>query len=162
MWPLIKKEDKEEQLKRDLLGVKEVKIEKFKFLIKKINPILDFPPDKIPELFTDFISHRKTGQEKAFTEQQLKKVYESMYAVIEAGLYSPILVKPEKDNSFHEKGLTIKDLFIDEEIGYKLYIEIMAHSLNRFKGIVGSFFLRKLKRLLYIQWPLNTALLLPL
>lgn len=152
----------QERQRRDLLGVKEVKIGKFKFLIKKINPILDFHPDKIPQIFTYYQSKRPIT-DKVPSELEIRRVYESMYAVIEAGLYEPKLSKMENgDNKWHEKGLTLRDLFLEESLGYGLYIAIMAHTMNRFKGMLSGFFLRKIRHLLSIRWPLSSANLQPI
>lgn len=146
----------DDKLKRKLLGLKKVKIYGHKFVIKKINPLLDFNSNSIPKIFSSINPKRLSMNDRKLTDVEIKNAYENMETIIEAGLYYPKLTKQQSgENKWHEKGLTVKDLFIDDELGYKLYIEILSHSLNKFKGIVGSFFLNILRRWLYIQLPQN-------
>ena len=136
---------KEEKIKSDILGLKNIKVGGIKFTIKKINPLLDFPADKMPQIFTDFKSRRKTNDNDV-NEKELKAIDERIKPILEAGIYKPTLAKQESgDKKWHEKGLTLEDLFIDRDIAYDLLKEIMFHALNRFKGIGGVFFLIRIK-----------------
>lgn len=134
MWPF-----KIEPTKEALQGIKTIQIGGFVFKIKKINPLADFPSGKIPQLFSSFISRRKVDHEKkVFTEAETRKIQDDVYAVVKAGLVEPKINPP--------KGLAVEDLFRYEEIGTKLYLEIIAHSLNRFRGLKGFFTLAKIRR----------------
>ena len=146
MWPFSRSITKNE-----LAEVKTIHINSFKFKIRKINPILDFSQDKMPQIFTDFISRRQRKEENTFETSKRNQM--DMYAMIEAGLVDPALVKVGLgDLRGKEEGLTIEDLFRDSELGIKLYFEILTHSLNRFKGLKGVFFSIRLKRNLLMSW----------
>ena len=66
----------------------------------------------------------------------------------EAGLVEPELV-PIGIGEFRgkEAGITVEDIFRDEQTGIKLYWEIIQHSLLRFRGIKELFFWLLIKRL---------------
>lgn len=139
------------EIKRRLLDCKRLKICGMRFTIKRINPLIDFPVDRIPQIFTDYMSRRKG--EVPPTASDLAKMQQETYAVIEAAVIEPILV-PIGQGEAHgrENGITVEDLFRDPEIGFKLYSEIINHSLLRFRGLKGLFFSIKAKYLAYIQW----------
>lgn len=142
-------------LKEKLQGHKVVKVCGQKFVIRKINPIIDFPADKMPQIFTSFKSERKT-EKSPYSPQALM---EQMIRVIEAGVVSPELVpigKGEKRGK--EAGITAEDLFRDEEVGVKLFQEIMLHALNKYRGIKGVFFSLKNRLTFAINLAKNTAL----
>jgi len=124
---------------------KTVRISGFKFVIRKLNPLIDFPDDKMPQIFTSFISRRKVDPEKQINEAALRKTYQDMKNVIEAGLVYPEL----------SENLTIDDIMADYVLALKLYTEIVVHSLNMFRGLKGLFFSLKTKRLFYTTYASN-------
>lgn len=115
------------------LRLKTLKISGMEFTIKAVNPLIDFAADKIPQIFTDWISARKV-EPKTPEAPDLKRLQEGMYSVIQAGLDKPKLFHKSAD------GLTVEDLFRDPTIGVKLYYSILEHSLNRFRGLNRLFF----------------------
>lgn len=136
--------------KKDLQSLKKVKISGFKFTIKKLNPFLDFNRDEMPQIFTTFISKRKVDVPVQPNEAQIRKYQEDMRMIIEAGVVYPKLVPVGKDeDKGKEKGITINDIFASIEFASKLYLEIIIHSLNQFKGLKGLFFSQKIRRLFY-------------
>jgi len=141
-------------LKKKLQQLKTIKVEGIKFVIKKINPFLDFRINEMPTIFTEYFTERKP--EPKVNEAYFKKILEEMKLIVEKGVVKPELVplgKGEKRGK--EEGITVDDLFVDIELGTKLYFEIMAHSLNRFKGLKGLFFSVKIKQLLFTEWHKN-------
>lgn len=140
MWPFVRKFTKEE-----VSGYKTLKIRGWKFIIKKINPLIDFPDGRMPQLFSAFISKRKTEDPKDVPEAVIKRIEEDMKVMIEAGLIEPKLVARGKGN----EGITVDDIFRDAEVANKLYWEIFMHSLNRFRGIRGFFMSIRIRYLLY-------------
>jgi hypothetical protein len=116
-----------------ILRLKNLKINGMEFTIKAVNPLIDFAADKIPQIFTDWVTARKI-EPKAPDVPDLKKLQQDMYAVIQAGVDKPKLHKNSND------GLTVEDLFRDPTMGVKLYYEILEHSLNRFRGLNRLFF----------------------
>lgn len=148
----------EDKIKARLLGLKKINVEGFKFTIKKVNPFIDFPSDKIPQIFTDFISRRPIDTSKQPSPLETAKTYEYIKVILQAGVYFPKLVPSENgDKRGKEGGITVNDLFIDEDIAYKLYLEIMTHSLNKFKGIKGFFLYQKIRLWLSTRWQLDTG-----
>lgn len=115
-----------------LLRLKTLKINGMEFTIKAVNPLVDFPPNKIPQIFTDWVSHRKPDPKAEAPD--LRRLQEGMYSVIQAGLDKPRLFTKSAD------GLVVEDLFRDPTIGVKLYYAILEHSLNRFRGLSRLFF----------------------
>lgn len=142
MWPLTKKLNKEA-----FLDLKSVKINGFKFKIKKINPFLDFEGDELPELFTIYQKPKKENLNINY-DYQIKKFKEEIKSVIKAGTYDPNL----KDNDIN---LTVDDIFRDPDVAFKLYSEIVAHSLKKYSGIRGLFFYLKIRLSLFIHWRKN-------
>jgi len=134
--------DKGHMTKEELQGIKEVKVCHSKFKIRRINPLLDFELDHMPQIFTGFQSQRKTDK----TPFNSKNVVEQMMRVVEAGVVEPALVPVGAGGKRgKEDGITVEDIFRDDECGYKLYTEIMLHSLNRFTGLKKVFFSVKIK-----------------
>lgn len=137
MWPFKKQPTLE-----DLRGYKKITVGGMRFTIKRINPLLDFTSDNIPQIFTDF----KSIRDKPSLENNptlLKKLQEDMYAVIQAGVVEPSL----------EKGsIEVDDLFRDAEIGIGLYQAILEHAFNNFKGLKKLFFSIKTRYKSYITW----------
>ena len=64
-----------------LAGYKRIKVNGQIFTIRKINPLLDFKSDSMPQIFTSFISRRKV---EPHTDPA--KAQADMMNVIEAGL----------------------------------------------------------------------------
>jgi len=126
----------------ELRGYKKITINGMRFTIKRINPLLDFHSDQMPQIFTDFVSARPSAL-PTMTPETIKKYQEDMYAIIRAGVVDPVLSK---------EGITTEDLFRDMEIGTKLYQAILEHSMNRFKGLKKLFFSIKSKYSSYIVW----------
>lgn len=145
MWFFSKKPSKER-----LRQYKTVKISGMRFVIKKINPLIDFSSDKMPQLFTAFTSRRKPDPNRKLTEVELRKHQEDMKNIISAGLV------PEKI----DKDIDIEDIMSDEYISLKLYTEILIHSLNRFRGLKGLFFSKKLRHIMFIEYQKNLVKLL--
>jgi len=126
-----------------LAGYKRIKVNGQIFTIRKINPLLDFKSDSMPQIFTSFISRRKV---EPHTDPA--KAQADMMNVIEAGLVEPELVPIGIGESRgKEAGITVEDIFRDEQTGIKLYWEIIQHSLLRFRGIKELFFWLLIKRL---------------
>lgn len=139
MWPFTRAATVEE-----LKGYKRVRIKGMRFVIRRLNPLLDFESDKIPTIFT--AAHPRRGANKTpppVTPEAAARAEQDMYAIIAAGVVEPAL-SPD--------GLTPKDLFRDMQIGTGLYIEIVAHSLNVFRGLKGLFFFHRIKLLLWMRW----------
>lgn len=138
--------------KDKLLGLKTVKISGWKFKIKRLNPLIDFEPDKVPQIFSSFQSQRKVDESKWPAERQ-RKIESDIKEIVKAGVVDPELVMVANgDKKGKEDGITVNDLFRDPDLGYRLYVEIMAHSLNYFKGLKGLFFYLKIKQLLLTPW----------
>lgn len=137
MWP-FRTQTIEEKLKK----IKIIRVNGMRFKIRAINPFFDFPSDKIPTIFTDFVSARKLDPTQ-LDSSTLKKYQEDMYSVIKAGV-----VEPDLSGS----GITVDDLFRDPDIGINLYRIILDHSLNKFKGLKKLFFSILTKYKSYILW----------
>ncbi len=137
MWP-FKNKDPYEKLK----GLKKIKIEGMSFTIKRLNPLLDFSSDNIPQIFTDFSSIKPPPSADS-SPSVLNKIKDDMFSIIKAGVVEPKLSKD---------GITVDDLFRDPDIGIGLYQAILDHSLNRFKGLKKLFFSIKTKYKSYITW----------
>lgn len=127
--------------KARLLGYKDVEINGMKFTIKRVNPLVDFTSDRIPQIFTDWQSVREIPKSPDPT-----KHYEAMADVVQAGVVDPELSRNSDD------GITVKDLFRDPVVGIKLYHEILSHSLNRFKGLSRLFFSTAIRLSLLIHF----------
>lgn len=152
MWPFAYKPTKE-----DLLGLKKISVHGASFVIKKLNPLLDFPPEKMPQIFSTFMSRRQKKEQENL-EATARRNLEDMYSIVEAGVVSPELVKIGKgDSRGKEDGITVEDLFRSGDLGQQLYFEILAHSLNRFRGLKGIFFTRSIRRQLYTAWQKTMA-----
>ena len=121
--------------KEILLKLKKIKVNGMLFTIKAINPLLDFSADKIPQIFTDFISIRKSDPH-IISPEYIKKMQQDMHATIYAGVVEPKL----SQNGSKDGNITPEDLFRDPSMGVKLYHEIVNHSLNKFRGLNKLFF----------------------
>ena len=139
----------ERRRKQKLLGLKRIVIHGMRFTIRRVNPLMDFPIDKVPQLFTEFQSQRKPDPTKPPTVEQITAMRDSMLAYIEAGVVDPRLVPVGTgDTKDKEDGITAEDLCRHQDMGMRLYWEILSHSLNTFRGIKGVFFSIKQKLLL--------------
>jgi hypothetical protein len=129
----------------ELRGEKRIVVNRMKFIIRRINPLLDFPDGKMPMVFTSFISRRPEDPNQQLSPDQINKLRDDIGMVIRAGVVDPPLVPPEKAN----EGITVDDIFRDMETARKLYFEIMVHALNRFTGFRGVFFSMRIRHLLF-------------
>jgi len=144
--------------KQKLLGYKRVEIRGMNFTIRRVNPLMDFPVDRVPQLFTEIQSARKPDPTKPPTIEQIKLLREQMLTYIEAGVVEPRLASiGVGDKNGKEDGITAEDLCRDQDMGMRLYWAILSHSLNTFKGIKGLFFSIKQKLLLFILLRIGTA-----
>lgn len=116
-----------------------------RFVIQKINPLADFPVDKIPQIFTSFVTKRKAESEVVLNEATIRRGFEDMKNIINAGL-----IKPELG-----KDIFIDDIMSDSVLAMKLYVEIVAHSLTTFRGMKGLFFSARIRRLLFMELQKN-------
>ena len=131
----------------ELQGISTVKVNGFRYSIRKVNPFLDFEAQEIPQIFTHFQKRVEFDPSKA-TPEMLKRHLADMKRLVAAGLVDPKLAKDT---------LTIDDIFRWGDTGAKLYLEILAHSLNQFRGVRGVFFSIKIRQLLYTSWQNNMA-----
>ena len=131
--------------KKRLQQHKTVKIDGMKFVIKKINPLLDFPADRMPQIFTSFVSKRKVNPEQQLNEHSLRRSQEDVKLTIAAALIEPKLGDE----------ITVEDIMTDATLTLKLYTEILVHSMNMFKGWKGLFFSAKIRRSLYSGYQEN-------
>lgn len=137
MWPFGNK-----PCKKDLQGYRKVKAGGFVFTIRRINPLLDLPPDKIPQMFTSFQSVRPAPEKQREPKpEEMKRSVELMKAVLKAGVID-----------VRDGHIAAEDLFVDPEIGIKLYWEVLLHSQNRFRGIKKVFFYIKTRFWLFTTW----------
>ena len=142
--------------KEQLQGQKTIKVFGGKYVIRKINPLLDFSYDKIPQIFSIYQTKRPAVNTQPHLSQ-LQKNLEDMKAMVNIGLVEPKLVAIGKgDKLDREDGITVNDLFRDMELGTRLYLEILTHSLNRFTGLKGLFFSIRTRHLLLTLWRKNT------
>lgn len=140
-----------------LRGIKRVKIKGVKFTIRRVNPLMDFPSDKLPQLFTE-ITTRRSQDLKTFSPQQMEIFRDQMLAYVQAGVVEPALVASGRgDARGKEDGITAEDLFRDPDMGMRLYFEIVHNSLNVFTGFKGVFFSIKKRLFVFIFLRLNTA-----
>jgi len=148
MWPFSKAPTKEE-----LQGRKPVVVQGKRFVIRRVSPLVDFPPDRIPQIFQSYAPVKKPDLAKIAPELEAKRVRNDITAMLNAGVVEPKLVQPKPGSEKgHESGITAEDLMRDHGVAEELYIEILTHSLNRFKGIKGVFFSIKIRRQLYTLW----------
>lgn len=140
MWPFGRSATLEE-----VRGHKTVKVNGMKFTIRRLNPLVDFPTDKIPQIFTSFKTRRPDVASDS--PESLRRAQEDMYNTLRAGLVDPPLVQEEA-----KEGMKASDLFRDPTMGPKLFIEIVSHSLTVFRGLKGLFFFHKTKYWLWTLW----------
>lgn len=150
--------------KGELQGHKTLKIKGQRFVIRKLNPLLDFSPEKMPQIFSSQSSRRKAPATPPEIDE--KKVIADMMTVVEVGMVGIIgagseiiaLVPVGKaELKGRENGITVEDLFRDPDVGARLYWEIMSHSMDKFTGLKKVFFSLLNKHLFYTLSPKNTA-----
>lgn len=139
MWPFRRK-----ATKADLQGWTKVKIEGWTFTIRKLNPIIDFPADRMPQIFAEGNPSRRPVPTRPVpgTEQH---AIEDMKLVLHKGVVSPAVSLKDDPSA----SITADDLLRQGDLGIRLYIEIIAHSLRAFKGLKGLFFWARTRRALY-------------
>ena len=114
--------------KARLLNHKRLVIDGTPFVIRPVNPLLDFQDGTMPAIFTDFTRNNYVPDWN--NPASVKKMRTDMMAVVKAGLISPSKAD----------GIEVEDLFRDDELGYKLYLAVLEHSLLRFRGLKKLFF----------------------
>lgn len=138
--------------KSKLQGHLAVVVNGHRFVIRRVNAWLDFTEQNMPQIFTAFVPRRKAAEVTLPTEKQIKRIADDMRVMLEAGLVEPALVPVgQGEKRGHEDGITVDDILRDEESSQKLYWAIVAHSLNRYKGLRGLFFSIKLKYALWMS-----------
>jgi hypothetical protein len=142
MWPFSRAVTTEE-----LRGHKRITVNGMRFTIRKLNPMIDFPADKMPQIFTSFVSRRPVDEEVKMTPEAIRKSQEDMYSVLRVGIVDPVIKAEDAKD-----GLKASDLFRDPSMGPKLFIEIIAHSLQTFRGLKGLFFFHRIKFSLWTEW----------
>lgn len=120
------------------------------YTIRRLNPLLDFPVDRMPTVFTSYVSPRKVDPMKAAAALDHKRALDDMMSIVRAGVVEPVIVESGKgDKKGKEEGITVEDLFRDAQHGTELYLAIMDHTLNRFTGLRRLFFSARIRRLHY-------------
>jgi hypothetical protein len=149
MWPFSKAATKE-----NLQEWKRVRVNGWTFTIRRLNPLLDFPGDKMPQIFTAMAPSRKPGVDKPVQAgpEKADKGLDELRLVLSKGVVSPKIGIKEGEGT-----LSADDLIRDEDTAGKLYIEIMAHSMKTFRGLKGFFLWARIRRSLYTAWAKSTA-----
>lgn len=143
MWPFTRAATPEQ-----IRGYKKIRVNGMRFVIRKLNPMIDFPDDKMPQIFTSYVSRRPApAVPPETTEVERQRAKEEMCAIIQAAVVEPALVREDAKD-----GLKPMDLFRDPTMGVKLYFEVLAHALNRFSGVKGQFFFLRIKLWLWTRW----------
>lgn len=127
-----------EPRKEELQAHRKVGLGPYSFTIRRINPFLDFEPDRMPQIFA--LPRRKPEREDAPVKPaEARRMIEDMVAVLEAGVVSPRLVPVGRGSKkANEEGITAEDLLRWDDIGALLYTEIIAWSLVKYRGVRGS------------------------
>lgn len=124
----------------ELRGWKTIRLRGRRYVIRKLNPILDFQLDRMPMIFSAY-APTKVAQGKAAEALNLRRIQEEMMEVVRVGVVEPQLTPVAAgDGRGREPGITVEDLFRDPEIGAALYQEIIIHTWNRYQGLRGVFF----------------------
>ena len=156
MWPLTKK-----SVKQELQGIKTLRVNGLPFTIRRVNPLLDFNSENMPQIFSSFVSKRK-GEAPPPTTAELSKIRQQVANVLEAGIVTPELVPVGKNEKRgKEDGITVEDIMRDEDTATRLYIEIITHTLNRFRGLKSVFFSIGTRLALSTAWQ-KSSLVAPL
>ena len=146
MWPFSRGTAKERA------GVeKVVRVNGSRYRIRRINPLLDFNSNDLPQVFSSIVPGRRPAV--AATFQSMAQTHKDMALVLQAGVVEPALVKVGVGaKSGNEGGLTAYDLLRDFDTALKLYIEIVDFSLHRLRGLKGLFFSTVRKLSWYALW----------
>lgn len=134
--------------KADLQGHKTVIIGGMKFTIRRLSPLIDFATDRMPMVFSDTT---RLPKQDLSNPAIAKRILDDMHAVVQAGVVDPPLATSGKPD------LNVADIFRDPEIGNKLYIAIMEHSLIRLNGLRLPFFFLVRLLLRFIIWLKSTV-----
>lgn len=152
MWPFSKAATKEL-----LQKWKTVKINGWTFTIRRLNPLLDFPGDQMPQIFSEAVQSRRPAPARTIPIDE-SRALDDMKLFIAKGVVKPCVgLKDDGKSDF-----TVDDLFRDGDTAVKLYVEILAHSLNVFRGLKGLFFWAKTRRSLFIEWQKSMGQGLPI
>lgn len=136
-------------VKAELQGHKRVVIKGQAFIIRKINPLIDFSADRMPQIFAHMVSRRAPSG----TPMEDAKALKDMMAIVEAGVVGidtgrdllPLVEIGKGQARGREAGITVEDLFRDQEAGVLLFQEVFSHTLDRFRGMQKVFFWLKTK-----------------
>lgn len=112
----------------------------FTFTIRRVSPLIDFDPDRMPQIFSAGMSRRKVNddKEKKLHETEVRRILDDMAAVIEAGVVEPVLVPVGKgEKKGREDGITVDDIMRFDDVAHGLYTEIISLSLSKFRGWRG-------------------------
>ena len=125
--------------KAELQGHRVVKVGAFTFTIRRLSPLLDFEPDRMPQIFSAGVSRRKVREDKPKAEAEVERILEDMAVVIEAGVVDPVVVPVGKgEKKGREDGITVDDLMRYDDVAGKLYTEIIAWSMTKYRGWRGA------------------------
>lgn len=139
MWPFSKAATKER-----LQKWKTVKINGWTFTIRRLNPLLDFPGDQMPQIFSESVQSRRPMPARVLPNDEARALDDMRLFIVKGVVKPSIGLKDDGKSDF-----TADDLFRDGDTAVKLYVEILAHSLNVFRGLKGLFFWAKTKRSLF-------------
>lgn len=143
MWPFARRPTKE-----GLQAHRKVVICGQRFVIRRLSPLSDFDGANMPQIFTDTTRNAKLDLS---IPGVAKRVRQDMYGVVQAGVVDPLLAGPGKP------GLNVEDVFRDEEVGTKLYLKILEHSLLKLRPWQIPFFFLGKRLLKFIIWLRPTA-----
>lgn len=119
----------EKDLLKELNRTKKVRINGFKFEIKKVSPLDHLAGSRILLQSFDVL---KMGNVK--TEQSEKKIREHISEVLLAGVVHPKLTQKEEADGIH-----IDKLFRDYELVNKVYVEIINFTYGKKKSLLPPF-----------------------
>lgn len=118
-------------LGKDLAGElskkKKVRINGFRFTIKKISPLDHLTGSKVMLQAYDVLK-LNTSVKNQEEEISQKKIKEHLKDVLLAGVVEPTLVSKETD-----QGIQIDSMFVDMDLVNKLYAEIIAFTYGKKK-----------------------------
>lgn len=142
---------------RERAGVeKVVKVNGSRYRIRRINPLLDFNSNDLPQVFSTIVPGRRAVPPATF--ESMAQSQRDIALVLQAGIVEPPLVKVgvgAKSNK--EDGLTAYDLLRDFDTALKLYIEIVDFSMHRLCGLRGLFFSTVRRLYWYALWRRSLA-----
>ena len=115
-----------------------------RFTIRRLSPLVDFGVDRMPQVFTDTTRGQKL--DLAIPAVQ-KRVREGMHEVLLAGVVDP----PLKPNGAKD-ALTPEDVFRDVDVGTRLYMLILEHSLFKLRPYQVPFFLAVKMLMRFTYW----------